>query len=58
MDFWPLLLALSKKTKCTNSLVKATFGSRKKSCYAKFALTKLVNITGREMPVSEGIYVS
>ena len=31
----------------TNSLVNATFGSRKKSCQAKLMLTKLVNTTWR-----------
>ena len=42
----------------TNSLVNATFGSGKKSCYAKFVSTKLVNKTWREIRVSEGISVS
>ena len=41
-----------------DSLVNATFGSWKKSCEAKFVLTKLVNTTWREMGVIEGISIS
>ena len=50
--------SLYTKKKYTNSLVNATFGSGKKSCQAKLMLTKLVNMTWREMCVSEVISVS
>ena len=44
--------------KYTNSMVNTIFGSGKKSCYAKFVLTKLVDATWRQMHVSEGFFVS
>ena len=47
-----------QKKKYTNSLGNTTFGSGKKSCWAKFVLTKLLNTTWRELRVSEGISVS